>query len=56
MKVEIHEVDERKSQHINDLMLNHESAFQEMKTYYNEVTSENLDIIKQLNDKLRDVK
>ena len=48
MKVEIHEIEERKNQHINDLMLNHEKAFNEMKEYYNDITRENLDIIKGL--------
>ena len=36
MKVEIHEIEERKNQHINDLLKNHEEAFREMKDYYNE--------------------
>lgn len=27
LKVEIHEIEERKNQHINDLMANHEKAF-----------------------------
>ena len=31
MKVEIHEIEERKNAHINDLMQNHEKAFREMK-------------------------
>lgn len=48
MKVELHEIEERKNQHINDLMINHETAFREMKQYYNDITKENLDIIKQL--------
>ena len=48
MKVEIHEIEERKNAHINDLMQNHEKAFREMKQYYNDITKENLDIIKQL--------
>lgn len=56
MKVEIHEVEERKNQHINDLMVNHENAFREMKQYYNDITKENLDIIKQLQEKYQDVK
>lgn len=51
MKVEIHEIEERKNDHINDLMHNHESAFREMKQYYNDITKENLDIIKQLQEK-----
>ena len=56
MKVEIHEVEERKNQHINDLMLNHEKAFKEMKEYYNDITRENLDIIKGLQERYQDVK
>ena len=56
MKVEIHEIEERKNQHINDLMENHEKAFREMKQYYNDITKENLDIIKQLQEKYQDVK
>ena len=48
MKVEIHEIEERKNNHINDLMVNHEHAFREMKQYYNDITKENLDIITQL--------
>jgi len=56
MKVEIHEIEERKNNHINDLMVNHETAFREMKQYYNDITKENLDIITQLQDKYQDVK
>jgi len=56
MKVEIHEIEERKNQHINDLMLNHEYAFSEMKQYYNDITRENLDIIKGLQERYQDVK
>ena len=37
-KVDIHEIEERKNQHINDLMQAHESAFKEMKEYYNDIT------------------
>lgn len=56
MKVEIHEIEERKNQHINDLMVNHENAFREMKQYYNDITRENLDIIKGLKERYEDVK
>lgn len=56
MKVEIHEIEERKNLHVNDLMINHENAFREMKQYYNDITKENLDIIKQLQEKFQDVK
>merc|ERR1712054_126627 len=47
-KVEIHEMEERKNQHINDLMKNHEKAFSQIKGYYNEITTGNLKLIKEL--------
>ena len=56
MKVEIHEIEERKNQHINELMLSDEMSFREMKEYFNDVTRENLDIIKQLHERLDDIK
>ena len=43
--MEIHELEERKNLHINDLMRNHEKAFEELKLYYNEITAENLGLI-----------
>lgn len=46
LKVEIHELEERKNLHINELMNNHETAFAELKSYYNSITRENLDLIK----------
>lgn len=56
MKVEIHEVEERKNEHINDLMKNHEEAFKEMKEYYNDITRENLDLIRMYKEKLIDIR
>ena len=56
LKVEIHEIEERKNQHINDLMKNHEEAFREMKEYYNDITRENLELIKMYKDKLVDIR
>lgn len=41
-KVDIHEIEERKNLHINDLMKNHEKAFGQMKAYYNDITNDNL--------------
>jgi len=38
LKVEIHEIEERKNLHINELMKDHESAFDNMKSYYNDIT------------------
>ena len=46
LKVEIHEIEERKNQHINDLMRNHDEAFSGLKNFYNDITSENLNLIR----------
>jgi len=56
LKVEIHEIEERKNQHINELMRNHEDAFREMKEYYNDITRENLELIKMHKEKLVDIR
>jgi len=56
MKVEIHEIEERKNQHINDLLKNHEEAFREMKDYYNDITRENLELIRMYKKKLEETK
>lgn len=45
-KVDIHELEERKNLHINDLLRNHEKSFKELKTYYNDITRQNLNLIK----------
>lgn len=46
LKVDIHEIEERKNQHINDLMRNHDLAFAGLKEFYNDITAENLNLIK----------
>ena len=56
IKVEVHEIEERKNQHINELMINHDLAFKEMKEYYNSITRDNIGIIKQLREQIADVK
>ena len=56
MKVEIHEIEERKNQHINELMKNHQEAFKEMNEYYNDITRENLELIRMHKDKLIDIR
>lgn len=55
-KVQVHELEERMNQHINDLMSNHQASFQEMKAYYNDITSENIELIKTHRDKFQDIK
>ncbi|CAB1109167.1 unnamed protein product [Ectocarpus sp. CCAP 1310/34] len=51
-KVDIHEIEERKNLHINDLMKNHEKAFGQMKAYYNDITNDNLKENKRLSEPL----
>uniref|UniRef100_A0A8B9J5I3 Dynein regulatory complex subunit 4 n=1 Tax=Astyanax mexicanus TaxID=7994 RepID=A0A8B9J5I3_ASTMX len=47
-KTEIEEIEERKNCHINTLIQNHEKAFSDIKTYYNDITSNNLALISTL--------
>merc|ERR1719436_2193735 len=55
-KVEIHEIEERKNQHINELLFNHQEAFDEIKAYYNDITHDNLQLIKNLKEEIQDMK
>lgn len=55
-KQEIHEIEERKNSHINDLMKKHERAFAEVKNYYNDITHNNLDLIRTLKDDVAEMK
>jgi hypothetical protein len=55
-KVEVHEIEERKNTHINDLMRNHQAAFGQIKTYYNDITHDNLKLIKSLKDEVSEIK
>lgn len=55
-RVEVHEVEERKNQHINDLIKNHKKAFGQMKTYYNDITAGNLHLIKSLQKQVEELK
>ena len=55
-KVDIHEIEERKNLHINDLMKNHEKAFTQIKNYYNDITHDNLKLIKSLKDEISGMK
>uniref|UniRef100_A0A0G4GAS2 Growth arrest-specific protein 8 domain-containing protein n=1 Tax=Chromera velia CCMP2878 TaxID=1169474 RepID=A0A0G4GAS2_9ALVE len=55
-RVEIHEVEERKNQHIADLLTNHWSAFDEIKAYYNDITHDNLQLIKSLKEEIAEMK
>merc|ERR1719198_1836771 len=55
-KVDIHEIEERKNLHINDLMKNHSKAFGQIKDYYNDITHDNLKLIKSLKDEVSEMK
>jgi len=55
-KVEIHEIEERKNQHINELLFNHQEAFDEIKAYYNDITHDNLQLIRSLKDEITEMK
>ncbi|KAJ1640607.1 growth-arrest-specific micro-tubule binding-domain-containing protein [Pavlovales sp. CCMP2436] len=54
-KVEILEIQERKNAHINELMRKHEKTFGEIKNYYNDITHNNLDLIRSLKEEVSDM-
>lgn len=53
-RVEIHEVEERKNQFINDLIVNHNISYNKMKSYYNDITSSNIQLILELKNKIKE--
>eukprot|EP00033_Pygsuia_biforma_P001558 GCRY01001757.1.p1 GENE.GCRY01001757.1~~GCRY01001757.1.p1 ORF type:complete len:468 (-),score=123.98 GCRY01001757.1:514-1917(-) len=55
-KNEIHEIEERKNQHIKQLMEKHEKAFGDIKSYYNDITLNNLELIKSLKEQVEEMK
>eukprot|EP00668_Euglena_longa_P014173 GGOE01018149.1.p1 GENE.GGOE01018149.1~~GGOE01018149.1.p1 ORF type:complete len:459 (+),score=236.31 GGOE01018149.1:82-1458(+) len=55
-KAEIHDIEERKNEHIKELMAKHEQAFAEMKEYYNDITGKNLELIKSLKEEVTNMK
>jgi len=55
-KVDIHEIEERKNQHINDLLFNHQEAFDQIKSYYNDITHDNLLLIRSLKDEIAEMR
>ena len=52
IKTEIHEIEERKNYHINELIKNHDKAFEELKSFYNYITSENLNLVRAQKEEL----
>ena len=55
-KQELHQTEERKNSHIRELMRKHRQAFTEIKNYYNDITSNNLDLIKTLKEDVTEMK
>ncbi|NXH16000.1 DRC4 protein, partial [Bucco capensis] len=55
-KTEIHEVEERKNNHISELMRNHEKAFSDIKNYYSDITLKNLELISLLKEQMEEMK
>ncbi|GMH60559.1 hypothetical protein TrRE_jg6485 [Triparma retinervis] len=49
-------IEERKNAHIKQLMKDHEQEFSEIKNYYNDITHNNLDLIKSLKDEVAEMK
>lgn len=49
-KAETARIEERKNVHIERLMKAHEKAFAEIKNYYNDITHNNLDLIRSLKE------
>jgi len=49
-------IERQKNVHIEQLMASHEKAFAEIKKYYNDITHNNLDLIKSLKEEVADVR
>lgn len=45
LKVEVHEIEEWKNMHYNELMHSHEKSFRDMKNFYTDITRENIKMI-----------
>lgn len=55
-KQETQKIEEKKNVHIAHLMTAHEKAFGEIKNYYNDITHNNLDLIKSLKEEVSEMK
>jgi len=55
LKVEVHEVEERKNQHIYDLTENHRRDFAKMREFYNMITKKNVLTIQALKAQIREL-
>jgi hypothetical protein len=55
-KSEVQRIEQRKDAHIDELLKTHERAFAEIKNYYNDITHNNLDLIKSLKEEVAEMK
>lgn len=55
-RMEIFEVEERKSAHISNLIESHKKAFEEMRNYYNDITLNNLVLISSLKEQMEQLR
>eukprot|EP00756_Hemistasia_phaeocysticola_P026817 Hpha_TRINITY_DN16085_c1_g2::TRINITY_DN16085_c1_g2_i1::g.118868::m.118868/K19942/GAS8; growth arrest-specific protein 8 len=55
-KMEIDDIEKRKTEHVKELMQQHDRAFQEIRDYYNDITSNNLENIKSLKETVNQMK
>lgn len=53
---QVSDIEERKNTHIRELMQRHQQAFDDMKNYYNRITTNNLVLIKSLRDEVASMK
>lgn len=51
-KYEAAKIEEKKNSHIARLMKTHEKAFAEIKSYYHDITHNNLDLIRSLKEEV----
>jgi hypothetical protein len=56
LRVEVHELEERKNQHLRQLQHNHETAFTQMKQYYTEITKDNCDLLMTLRTEIDEMR
>lgn len=55
-KVETTAIEQKKNEHIQSLMEMHKKAFSEIKNYYNDITHNNLDLIKSLKEEVAEMR
>jgi hypothetical protein len=55
-KQELMRIENRKNRHITRLMKEHEDAFTQIKNYYNDITHNNLELIKSLKEDVKEMK